>query len=126
MNLPTQYRAKHQDNNNWMYGYFVRYPDGSAAIFPQKNWESFPVKPDTVSVFTGIILRGQEKMLYTGDVVEMYGKNYVLEFRGGSFGVWDGKTFISYSTSWEHLGNIYDNPELAPNFVPGLVSNAYN
>ena len=42
--------AEHVDNCNIVRGYFVKYPDGTASIFPEDEWASYPVKPHTLNI----------------------------------------------------------------------------
>jgi len=53
--------------------------------------------------------------LWEGDIVKAWERDekpLVIEFRAGGFGTWNGEQFISYSSGWEVIGNIYQNPEL--------------
>lgn len=42
------FKAKTLTEGNWVYGYFVKYPDGTCAIFSQDKWESYAVDEKTI------------------------------------------------------------------------------
>lgn len=56
--------------------------------------------------------------IYEGDIIVHEGEHKVIDFKGGSFGIDHQPTprkpheRILSSTSWEVIGNIYQNPEL--------------
>lgn len=58
------------------------------------------------------------KEIYEGDIVVQDGKNYVINFKAGSFGIDVEPTNrkrrerILSSSSWEVIGNEFENPEL--------------
>jgi len=56
------------DNERWVTGFPVVYPDGSASMFSRDSWESFGVKPETIRQFTGLV-NPMKQRLYDGDVV---------------------------------------------------------
>lgn len=42
------FKAKTLDDNTWVYGYFVKYPDSSCVIFSKEKYESYSVKEETL------------------------------------------------------------------------------
>ena len=78
---------------------------GGEFSFGKANKKAF-----TLMQYTGFKINEQDA--YEGDIVSDGENNFVIEFRNGSFGVFDGKSMTVYSTSWKIIGNIYENSNL--------------
>ncbi|OHT44446.1 YopX family protein [Flavobacterium tructae] len=129
-----KFKAKHLFTKEWVYGYFVKYPDGSGSIFLVDQYDSFPVDPNTVCQST-LEYDKNYKELFIGDMINDFGggisyENEVTgewEVRGDNTRIGiivfeEGRTCIktkemsySYNLSnasklcdMEYIGNIYD------------------
>lgn len=68
------FKAKTTNERNWVYGYYVEFPDGSAAIFSKDRWESYEVDKDTVCRCLDEVDKNGD-FVYVGDMIN--------DFRGG-------------------------------------------
>ena len=135
MNREIKFRGK--DRENWHYGDLVqeirhndnKLFDGTMTHirnFEYKNGDyigdSFPVNPDTIGQYTGL-QDENGKEIYEGDIVRIIVNNNIekicrVEFKNGIFGVMFSKNkdltaFPHFcNTTFEVIGNEYDNPEL--------------
>lgn len=73
-------KAKSTDNKKWLYGYPVKYPDGTMCLFSIDNWESFSIIPETLCYSTGENdINGRE--LFIGDTINDFGGGvYVIDY----------------------------------------------
>ncbi|WP_125343571.1 hypothetical protein [Tenacibaculum singaporense] len=69
------FKAKTTDTNEWVYGYFVKYPDGLTVIYVQDKWESFEVHEETVS-------RSVDAVDINGD--PLFVNDMINDFGGGT------------------------------------------
>ena len=135
MNREIKFRGK--DRENWHYGDLVqeirhndnKLFDGTMTHirnFEYKNGDyigdSFPVNSETIGQYTGLHDKNG-KEIYEGDIVRIVVNNNIekickVEFKNEIFGVMFSKNkdltaFPHFcNTTFEVIGNIYDNPEL--------------
>lgn len=111
---PIKFRAKMVDGSRWVYGGGVwTFKKGSALFGEDENGNPIvhSINPKTVGQFTGRLDK-DEKEIYEGDIVRNLDREkeatYVIR--------WDINCFNVRRMSWlcEVTGNIYDNPEDAP------------
>lgn len=103
---PINFRGISLNTGYWVYGDLVHRG--------HRTFIEFEVAPDTVGQFTGLYdSRNQD--IYEGDIFNISGNYYVVQFINGSFMAVRGGEFVSLcSICKTHIieGNIYDNPEL--------------
>lgn len=120
-----KFRGQRIDNNEWVYGYFVKAPNGEYRIY----WQPFEdatsntyhiVKSESIGQFTGLTDKN-EKDIYEGDIVDfIYNEDKrreMVECLGGCMALGNCLALYqtmmdSYRTDLEVIGNILDNPEL--------------
>lgn len=126
-----KFKGQRVDNNQWVYGYYVKDPQGNHRIYHQPFKEASSntyhfVKGETVRQYTGL-KDSEGKEVYEGDVMEnVVDKglfNWFVLFVDGSFvikniGV-DGyisPIFHRLSQTMTQnrivIGNIFEHPEL--------------
>ena len=124
MNREIKFRGQRIDNNEWIYGYYVKDPKGQHRIYlqPFENSSSntyYFVKPETAGQFTGLLDKNG-KDVFEGDILRFHfdlGIAYVIN-DGFRFGVKSpGSKAIDYESAetiqqCEIIGNIHENPEL--------------
>lgn len=123
------FRAKREDNGEWVYGYYVRMPDaaGSAhrmyvpAENPDESNNVFYIDFETVGQFTGLTDKNDVK-IFEGDIIQtddpdeepakvFYDEEeteFAVIIDNGYYGL--GSNFNE--TDLTVIGNIHDNPEL--------------
>lgn len=117
------FRAKREDNGEWVYGYYVRLPDAAGAVHmmhvpagnPDECNATFYIDPKTLGQFTGLTDKNGVK-IFEGDIVEYEGKRYSINYlpHYARFSAVKPNTVFcvfAYQRG-EVIGNIYDNPEL--------------
>ena len=67
-----KFKAKRLDTKEWVYGYFVKYPDGKSVIFSEGQFEGIGVDENTLCQSTGEV-DIDFKELFIGDVVNDFG-----------------------------------------------------
>ena len=134
MKREIKFRGKSEDNNEWVYGYFVDLNDGKEPnIFGDHN-DFYPVIPETVGQFTGIKdCKGQD--IYEGDIISINGEHEkIVQYVDKEYGfcvanisdlpnarwmyVWRRPAqnwWNDFNRKIEVIGNITDNPELLNN-----------
>lgn len=122
------FRAKREDNGEWVYGYYVRMPDAAGSVHrmyvpaenPDESNHVFYIDPQTVDRYTGLTDKNGAK-IFEKDIVEadfgIAGMNkLVVEFETGAFYLCHNARLMYLLRNWhdyvEVVGNIYDNPEL--------------
>ena len=107
-------------NGRWIIGSFVRNdPHGLIMPLEEMVYEEYPVRVETVGQFTGLLDKNG-KEIFEGDITnngiirfgkcaEINGVGFYLEsnFSKDVFG-----ELFRFTTPFEVLGNIYENPEL--------------
>jgi len=130
------FRAKREDNGEWVCGYYVHLPDAAGVVHilhvPAKNPDernnAYYINSETLGQYTGLTDKNGTK-IFEGDIVEYetgkkvrIGRVFFSDFRA-SFSVTAGKNgsarinndlfnYIQSRNSVIVIGNIYDNPEL--------------
>ena len=128
-----KFRGKSEDNNEWIYGYFVDLNDGKEPnIFGDHN-DFYPVIPETVGQYTGLKDRNG-KEIYEGDIIRLDGSDSkTIKFIDGKAAfcianvdelkyeeyrwihVWHHINSVwwqGFCKEIEVIGNIHDNSEL--------------
>lgn len=66
------FKAKTKDTREWVFGFFVKYPDGKSVIFSKDRWEQYEVDEDTLCQSTNEI-DIDFRELYVGDMIDDFG-----------------------------------------------------
>ena len=118
MNREIEFRAKSVDTGDWVIGNLCWYKTGECYIEERVDEEcAFPVDPDTVGQYTGIMDTNGVKV-FEGDIVYVNGDDIgVIEYKCGCFYVrcdgYEGTFYDNYfGSDVEVIGNIYENKEL--------------
>lgn len=117
------FRAKREDNGEWVHGYYVRLPDVAGSVnmmhIPARNPDecnaTFYIDPKTLGQFTGLTDKNGTR-IFEGDIVEYERKRYSINYlpHYARFSAVKPNTVFcvfAYQRG-EVIGNIYDNPEL--------------
>ena len=131
MNREIKFRGQRIDNNEWVYGYYVKDPKGQHRIYWQPFEEASSntyhfVKPETIGQFTGILDKANTEV-YEGDFVstDLQRPHNKVIYKNGAFmfECFDDYLYhdIFYPTHelqqavykyGQVIGNIINNPEL--------------
>ena len=111
------FRGKRTDNDEWVEGFYQEYPKNYIHIQNASN-DWFPVIPETVGQFTGLLDRNNKK-IFEGDIVRAkFASNrsrqiFKVIFKDGMFLFDNGAVAVNKRDvySFEVLGNIHDNSE---------------
>lgn len=119
------FKAKREDNDEWVEGFYVCISGtkhyiltGNPVISPHNvDIELYKIIPETVGQFTGWCDKNGVK-IFKGDIVRAYKNNEVLfteviAFRNGCFwfGNWNWIEFLNMFRNIEVIGNIHDITE---------------
>ena len=118
------FRGKRVDNNEWVYGYYLRaeYEEKTFIVVfdgiesGETLFDSIEVDPKTIGQFTGFFDK-KENMIFEGDLLHTPGYYCEVRFIDGMFcSVYnhpeDGETLPLVDLSperFEIIGNIYEN-----------------
>lgn len=125
------FRAKREDNGEWVYGYYVHLPDAAGSVHimhvraqnPDENNNVHYVIPETVGEFTGMTNEDGTR-IFEGDIVENIetGMRALVQYfpEHAAFMLWcrsETVNQIEYAGEISFfeiqvIGNIHDNPEL--------------
>lgn len=126
------FRGKREDNDEWVYGYYVKLPDAAGTVGfmhvpasnPDEHNTAHYVALETVGQYTGLTDKKGNK-IFEGDIVRtkkgkaVYSVCWSIKYcmfalaidndnlSAGVIGITDGS-----AKRVEVIGNIYDNPEL--------------
>ncbi len=137
MSRETKFRGKRLGDGGWVYGYLVSGDYQPKMTNYTRTWimhfgrlqgalKKAEVYPTTVGQFTGLTDKNGVE-IYKGDILTGYVNDYPIEVTWElSSGGWytnnnrddeyghSGTLSIGVANNTEVIGNIYDNPELAP------------
>lgn len=126
-----KFRGQRIDNGKWVYGYLFYDFDCTDKYAPFINWKDNSylggigeeeIEEEGIGQYTGLKDKNG-KEIYEGDIVKIIVNNNiektcVVEYKNGIFGVMFSKqaeltAFPHFcNTTFEVIGNIYENPEL--------------
>ena len=133
------FRAKREDNGEWVYGYYVRLPDVTGTVHrmyvpadnPDENNAVYFINPETLGRFIGV----KDKkgiFIFEGDIVKvdddydtfgkMAGEIREVWFKDGGFRLkpkyassvarGDRGCWLEDGADFEVIGNVFDNSKL--------------
>ncbi|WP_279134846.1 YopX family protein [Parabacteroides johnsonii] len=125
-----KFRGKSLHTNHWHCGDLIQ-PSDNVCFIQQRGMAGFLCDIKTVGQFTGLQDKNGED-IYEGDIINIqvissHTKDVIINekcsvvFYNGCFGMAEYgmrkefvrfDSFVEYLTSFEIVGNIYDNPEL--------------
>lgn len=131
------FRGKSIDTNEWVYGGLVHQTDyygtsvdryfiiDGTSTLDYDIGEATEVIPRTVGQLTGMYIHQDKRILFDGDIVDVFiistdgksiGYRSVVRYVGSQFLFWcpsEHRNFYDRRYSHlEYVGNMYDNPEL--------------
>lgn len=119
---PIKFRGKSLESGEWVYGYYTKSPKGVVYITPFKVGAPIKVDPETVGQWTGL-LDSEGYKVYEGDIIESGEFRAAVKYFGDEdYPAFDvagdfvdsvnGLSYLKAVSSFEVIGNIYDDPEL--------------
>lgn len=115
------FKAKRIDNGEWVEGFYLKtgkyYPEEEHLIARDESkvnmfaLDYFPVNPDTICQFTGLLDKNGKKIFEGDKLNRMNGKIDIVVFDTGQFvNVHeDGSSdYIAVKNNFEIIGNIHD------------------
>lgn len=125
MKREIKFRGFNENLNQWIYGYYFKYPNGRTVIYKTDS-SCWGVIPSTIGQFTG--LKDKDgKEIYEGDIVAETGNIIGSIFLSARYGVSIQKNSTTWSlinfcvdsdfdcgtlSNIEVIGSIHENPEL--------------
>jgi uncharacterized phage protein (TIGR01671 family) len=116
-----KFRAKAEDNGDWVYGYYVQQDNQEHFIYFNTGGDARKsIDPATLGQYTGRKDKNGNE-IYEDDLLLdiRYNKLGFIEFENGSFKfkhfkIWKGSENMkhSFERDLNKLGNKYENPEL--------------
>lgn len=117
-----RFRGKRLDTGEWVKGYYSKGPSGTVYITPYRVGNPIKVDPETVGQWTGL-LDSEGYKVYEGDIIESGEFRSEIKYFGhegypafdlvGDFVPdMNGLSYLEAVSSFEVVGNIYDDPEL--------------
>ena len=113
------FRAKREDNGEWVYGYYVRLPDVTGSVHrmyvpadnPDENNAVFFINPETLGQFTGFTSKYGNR-IFEGDIIDFDYDTSAVKWVDGCWCLDDDVTLLDEAENVVISGNIYDDPEL--------------
>jgi hypothetical protein len=68
----VKFKAKTKDTREWVFGFFVKYPDGKSFIYSIDSWGNYEVDEDTLCQSTNEV-DIDFRELFVGDMVNDFG-----------------------------------------------------
>lgn len=115
------FRAKREDNGEWVYGYYVRIPDAVGSVHrmyvpaenPDESNAVYFIDPETLGQYTEFKDK-KGNFIFEGDIIDFDYDTSVVNWLDCCWALDDGVTLLEEAENVKILGNIYDNPELIP------------
>ncbi len=120
------FRAKREDNGEWVYGYYAHLPDAAGSVHimyvpaanPDERNGAQYIDPETVGEFTSLTDENGVK-IFEGDIIRRQRAdgnwyNYEVFWWDNCWGIKNGvsQCLIIPQCGVQLSGNIHDNPEL--------------